>query len=143
MAQAAISATAPALMTTSGAPWVVPDSRMVSSRRSAAAATGVALPNGSAHGRADAAAFGGLQVARCQEAPYRCPGGRAGTPHRWERLRQSVTAREIRVQHSAYAWRIVRQPLYHLSYSPAGSDSELQGCSLAIAEEASTASKGR
>ena len=48
MAQAAISATTQALMIASGAPWVVREIRVVSSRRCIAAATGVAQPNGSA-----------------------------------------------------------------------------------------------
>jgi hypothetical protein len=48
MAQAAISATTHALMIASGSPCVVRESRMVSSRRCPAAATGVAHPNGSA-----------------------------------------------------------------------------------------------
>jgi hypothetical protein len=48
MAQAAISATMQALVIASGAPCVVRESRVVSSRRCAAAETGVAQPNGSA-----------------------------------------------------------------------------------------------
>ena len=48
MAQAAISATTQALMIASGAPWVVRESRMVSSRRCPAAVIGVAQPNGRA-----------------------------------------------------------------------------------------------
>jgi hypothetical protein len=40
------------------------------------------------HGRADAAAVGGVQLPRCHKALHRCLGRRAGTPHPWQRVRQ-------------------------------------------------------
>jgi hypothetical protein len=42
------------------------------------------------HGRADAAAIGGVQLARRQKAPHRCLGGRTGTPHLWQCLGQPI-----------------------------------------------------
>jgi hypothetical protein len=40
------------------------------------------------HGRANAAAIGGVQLASRHKAPHRCLGGRAGPPHPWQRVRQ-------------------------------------------------------
>ena len=90
MAQAAISATTQALMIASGAPCVVRDPGGQLPAMHCRNDRGCPAERQRPHGRADAAAIGGVQLARRQKAPHRCLGGRTGTPHLWQCLGQPI-----------------------------------------------------